>query len=96
MTSKFRHVALIGKYQSVASGSSGASSRRAMEDIAQFLHAQGCEVVFEQDTAQNLSVSGYPVLDVAALGAQCDLGLVVGVTAPCWALGANWHIAACR
>ncbi|GDX58574.1 NAD kinase [Comamonadaceae bacterium] len=78
MTSKFRHVALIGKYQSVASGSSGASSRRAMEDIAQFLHAQGCEVVFEQDTAQNLSVSGYPVLDVAALGAQCDLGLVVG------------------
>ena len=78
MTSKFRHVALIGKYQSVASGSSGASSRRAMEDIAQFLHAQGCEVVFEQDTAQNLRVSGYPVLDVAALGAQCDLGLVVG------------------
>jgi len=78
MTSKFRHVALIGKYQSVASGSSGASSRQAMEGIAQFLHAQGCEVVFEQDTAQNLGVSGYPVLDVAALGAQCDLGLVVG------------------
>ena len=78
MTSKFRHVALFGKYQSVASGSSGASSRQAMEDIAQFLHAQGCEVVFEQDTAQNLSISGYPVLDVAALGAQCDLGLVVG------------------
>jgi NAD+ kinase len=62
----------------VASGSSGASSRQAMEGIAQFLHAQGCEVVFEQDTAQNLGVSGYPVLDVAALGAQCDLGLVVG------------------
>jgi len=78
MTSKFRHVALFGKYQSVASGSSGASSRQAMEDIAQFLHAQGCEVLFEQDTAQNLSISGYPVLDVAALGAQCDLGLVVG------------------
>jgi NAD+ kinase len=78
MTSKFRHVALFGKYESVASGSSGASSRQAMEDIAQFLHAQGCEVVFEQDTAQNLSISGYPVLDVAALGAQCDLGLVVG------------------
>lgn len=78
MTSKFRHVALIGKYQSVASGGSGASSRQAMEGIAQFLHAQGCEVVFEQDTAQNLGVSGYPVLDVAALGAQCDLGLVVG------------------
>ena len=78
MKSLFRHVALIGKYQTVASGASGASSRQAMEDIAQFLHAQGCEVVFEQDTAQNLSISGYPVLDVAALGAQCDLGLVVG------------------
>ncbi len=78
MRSKFRHVALIGKYQSVASGSPGAPSRQAMEDIAQFLHAQGCKVVFEQDTAQNLGVSGYPVLDVAGLGAQCDLGLVVG------------------
>jgi NAD+ kinase len=78
MNSKFRHVALIGKYQTVASGASGASSRTAMEDIAHFLHAQGCEVFFEHDTADNMGISGYPALSVAAIGAQCDLGLVVG------------------
>lgn len=78
MKSIFRHVALIGKYQTVASGASGAFSRNALEDIAHFLHAQGCEVFFEHDTAHNMGISGYPVLSVPAIGAQCDLGLVVG------------------
>ena len=78
MKSKFRQVALIGKYQTVASGASGASSRHALEDIAHFLHAQGCEVVFELDTADNMGISGYPTLTVPAIGKQCDLGLVVG------------------
>ena len=78
MKSKFRQVALIGKYQAVASGASGASSRHALEDIAHFLHAQGCEVVFENDTADNMGISGYPTLSVPEIGAQCDLGLVVG------------------
>jgi len=78
MTSLFRHVALIGKYQTVASGASGASSRQAMEDIADFLHTQGCEVVFEHDTAHNMGITGYPMLDVPGIGAQCDLALVVG------------------
>ena len=78
MKSKFRHVALIGKYQTVASGASGASSRRALEEIAQFLHAQGCEVFFEHDTAHNMGISDYPVLSVPEIGAQCDLCLVVG------------------
>jgi NAD+ kinase len=75
MKSIFRHVAIIGKYQTVASG---AFSRSALEDVAQYLHAQGCEVTFEHDTAHNMGISGYPVLSVADLGAQCDLGLVVG------------------
>ena len=78
MKSLFRHVALIGKYQAVVSGASGASSRQAMEDIAHFLHAQGCEVVFEHDTALNMGITGYPVHDVAGIGAHCDLALVVG------------------
>lgn len=78
MKSKFRQVALIGKYQTVASGASGAFSRSTLEDIAHFLHAQGCEVVLEHDTAQNMGISGYPVLTVSDIGAQCDLGLVVG------------------
>ena len=78
MRSKFRHVALIGKYQAIASGSHGASSRQALEDVAHFLHAQGCEVVFETQTASNMGIAGYAALDVEAIGAQCDLGLVVG------------------
>ncbi len=78
MQSKFRHVALIGKYQAVSSGDLGSASRAAMQSIAQFLHAQGCEVVFERQTAANMGIPGYDALDVAAIGAQCDLGLVVG------------------
>ena len=78
MPSKFRHVALIGKYQAIASGSSGASSRRALEGIAHFLHSQGCEVAVEAQTAANMGITGHAVLDVDAIGRQCDLGLVVG------------------
>ena len=78
MNSKFRQVALIGKYQTVSSGASGAPSREALKAIAHFLQAQGCAVFYEHDTARNFEISGYPVLTVPAIGAQCDLGLVVG------------------
>lgn len=78
MKSKFRQVALIGKYQTLASGASSASSRNALEGIAHFLHAQGCEVILEHDTARNMGIAGYPTMTVPVIGAQCDLGLVVG------------------
>jgi NAD+ kinase len=71
MTSKFRHVALIGKYQA-------QGSRSALEDIARFLTEQGCDVALEKDTASNTGITAYPILDVAQIGKQCDLGLVVG------------------
>jgi NAD+ kinase len=78
MKSKFPRVALIGKYQTVASGASGASSRKVLEEVANYLHDQGCEVFLEHDTARNTGISGYPALSVPAIGEQCDLGLVVG------------------
>ena len=78
MKPQFRHIALFGKYQTIASGAGGASSRAALEEIAQFLHSHGCEVSFEQDTADNMGITGQPVLGMDAIGAQCDLGLVVG------------------
>lgn len=78
MKSNFGQVALFGKYQALASGAAGASSREALLDIAQFLHTLGCEVVFETETAANMSITGYPVLDIPAIGRNCDLGLVVG------------------
>ena len=71
MNSQFRHVALIGKYQAVG-------SRAALEDIADFLHSQGCEVSLEAETANNTGMAGYPALSVEQIGRQCDLGLVVG------------------
>ncbi|WP_096695443.1 NAD kinase [Polaromonas sp. AER18D-145] len=71
MKSQFRHVALIGKYHA-------QGSRSALEEIAHFLHAQGCEVTLEKDTASNTGLTQYPVLDVAGVGAHCDLALVVG------------------
>ncbi|MES2191331.1 MAG: NAD kinase [Pseudomonadota bacterium] len=71
MKSQFRHVALIGKYHA-------HGSRSALESIAQFLGAQGCEVAIERDTANNTGLTQYPILDVAGIGEQCDLGLVVG------------------
>jgi NAD+ kinase len=71
MKSQFRHIALIGKYQA-------QGSRSALEEIAHFLHAQGCEVTLEQDTAYNTGLTQYPVLDVKGVGAHCDLALVVG------------------
>lgn len=74
----FRHVALIGKYQAVSSGATGASSRQALERIAHFLMDQGCEVVVESDTAANMGLSDYATLDVAGIGQACDVCVVVG------------------
>ena len=71
MKSQFHHVALIGKYQA-------HGSRAALESIAQFLSTQRCDVAIEKDTASNTGLTQYPILDVASIGAHCDLGLVVG------------------
>jgi NAD+ kinase len=78
MTPKFQLVALIGKYQNTASDTSLASARGTLEAIAEFLHAQGCDVVLEHDTALNMGFSGYQQWTVAQIGEQCDLCLVVG------------------
>ena len=75
MTSQFRHVALIGKYHAAVSGSGVGSPRAALEDIAQFLGTQGCEVVLEHETAANSGLQGYPVMDLAGIGKSCDLAL---------------------
>jgi NAD+ kinase len=71
MKSQFRQVALIGKYHA-------EGSRSALEEIADFLQSRGCEVTLEKDTASNTGLTQYPVLDVAGIGAHCDLALVVG------------------
>jgi NAD+ kinase len=78
MKSIFRQVALIGKYHAAVAPALAASMRAVLEDIAQFLATQGCEVVVERDTAAVAGMSGRTTADVATIGTQCDLGLVVG------------------
>jgi len=79
MKSTFRRVALIGKYQtSHAAAAATDSSRQAIDAIVRFLDGMDCEVVLEAETAANTGITGPVVLDVDAIGAQCDLGLVVG------------------
>jgi NAD+ kinase len=72
--SQFRHVALIGKYHA----SNGPGAREILLDIARFLEKSGLEVSLEKDTAAYTGINDYRSLDVNGIGAQCDLGLVVG------------------
>lgn len=67
----FTHVAIIGKYQM-------PGSRHAVEELAHFLHDQGCDVSLETDTAHNTGLTQYTTLDVPAIGRDCDLALVIG------------------
>jgi NAD+ kinase len=78
MKSIFRQVALIGKYHAAVAPAQAASTRATLEEIAQFLASQGCDVMVERDTAAHAGLTGYDTADVAGIGAQCDLGLVVG------------------
>jgi len=68
---RFPHVAIVGKYQA-------PGSRHTVDEIAHFLHDQGCDVSLEQDTALNTGLLQYPALDVPAIGRSCQLALVVG------------------
>lgn len=68
---QFRHVVIVGKYQA-------PGSRHVVEEVAHFLHDQGCDVSLEQDTALNTGLMQYPALDVPAMGKLCNLALVVG------------------
>ena len=71
MPARFRHAAIVGKYQA-------RGIRPVLEDVAQFLSAQGLEVSFERDTAMATGVSDYDALTPAEMGSRCDLAVVVG------------------
>jgi NAD+ kinase len=71
MSARFRHAALVGKYQA-------RGMRELLEDIAHFLERQQLEVALETETALNTGISAYPVLTPDELGRHCDLAIVVG------------------
>lgn len=78
MNLSFRHVALIGKYHHAAAGTVSPESRELLEGIAAFLVSQHCEVSMEAETAHNSGIQAFRSLTAENIGAQCDLGLVVG------------------
>jgi NAD+ kinase len=71
MTSRFRHAALVGKYQA-------QGIRGVLEEIAHFLVRQGLEVSFERQTALNTGIDEFGALSADELGRDCDLAVVVG------------------
>lgn len=74
MASRFRHAALVGKTHA-------PGSRTVLESVAEFLGRQGLEVSLDAATAAAAAATGltdYPALKPEAIGAQCDLAVVVG------------------
>ncbi len=71
MAKPFRHVAIVGKHQA-------QGMRELLGELAQFLTGEGLQVSIEAATALNTGLSGYGSLPISALGAECDLAVVVG------------------
>ena len=71
MPSRFRHVALVGKYQAQGVGP-------VLQGIAEFLVRQGLQVSLDARTAASTGLAGYAALEPAEIGAQCDLAVVLG------------------
>ena len=71
MPSRFRHAALVGKYQA-------RGIRGVLEEIAHFLARQGLDVSLERQTALSTGITGYGALEPEAIGRECDLVVVLG------------------
>jgi NAD+ kinase len=78
MKSKFRQIALLGKYHLNSGSSASPSSRQTLESIAELLHTLGCEVILEHDTAAGSGLNGYTVMTTEEIGKSCDLAIVLG------------------
>jgi NAD+ kinase len=71
MISRFRHAALVGKYQA-------QGMRPLLEEVAHVLTRRGLEVSVEAATALNTGITGYPALSADEMGRHCDIAVVVG------------------
>jgi NAD+ kinase len=71
MSTRFRHAALVGRFQS-------GGIRAELEAIARFLAARGLAVSLEEETARNTGIDAWPNLSADALGAACDIAVVLG------------------
>lgn len=68
---RFRHAALVGKYQA-------RGIRPILEDVAHLLARAGLDVSLESETAFNTGMTEYPALTLKEIGQQCDVAVVLG------------------
>ena len=78
MSLSFRRIALIGKHHSAFNSAPPAQAKGVLSSLTEWLQKLGAEVFLEQESAQQMRLSGAPTLDVAGIGKTCDLALVVG------------------
>ena len=93
MKSKFRQIALIGKYakevkevktaknsDSVNPSKVGqpASTSQILQSLTHFLHLQGADVIIEQETATCCDLHSHQLQTIGQIGKSCDLAIVVG------------------
>ncbi len=71
MATRFRHAALVGKFNA-------EGIHEELESVAAFLVKNGLAVTLEEDTAAKTGIAGHPRLPASALGAACDIAVVVG------------------
>jgi NAD+ kinase len=71
MSTRFRHAALVGRFNS-------GSIREELGSIARFLVGRGLSVSIEAETARNTGIEGFPALEAEALCADCDIAVVLG------------------
>jgi NAD+ kinase len=71
MSTRFRHAGLVGRHQS-------GGTREELTAIGRFLERRGLRVTIEAETARHNDIDAWPTLDVEALGAACDIAVVVG------------------
>ena len=71
MSSRFRHAALVGKYQA-------PGSHEVLANVAAFLVSQGLEVSLDATTALAAGLPDYRALDAQGIGDHCDLAVVIG------------------
>ncbi len=71
MRARFRHAAIVGKYQARGIGA-------VLEEIAHFLVDRGLDVSFERETALATGVTAFDALTADELGQRADLAVVVG------------------
>lgn len=71
MTSPFRTIALIGKYNSPDIG-------EPLLKLAKFLRGRNLDVIVARHTGENIGNTIYPMADIQQIGEQADLLIVLG------------------